>query len=99
MTDSNTEFLQIAADVATSITTKYLRADLDTQMELRDNFDRALRNYNKTRLVILKKQVICTPKDVEAMQQLRQKLSQANTQQQLLDSLLGFVRFLTMRFL
>jgi hypothetical protein len=99
MTDSNTEFLQVAADVATNITTKYLRADLDSQMELRDNFDRALRNYNKTRLVILKKQVICTPKDVEAMQQLRQKLSQANTQQQLLDSLLGFVRFLTMRFL
>jgi hypothetical protein len=99
MSDSNTEFLQVAADVATNMTTKYLRADLDTQIELRDNFDRALRNYNKTRLVILKKQVICTPKDVEAMQQLRQKLSQANTQQQLLDSLLGFVRFLTMRFL
>jgi hypothetical protein len=99
MSDSNTEFLQVAADVATSITTKYLRADLDTQLELRDNFDRALRNYNKTRLAILKKQVICTPKDVEAMQQLRQKLSQANTQQQFLDSLLGFVRFLTMRFL
>jgi hypothetical protein len=97
--ENNAEFLKTAADIMSSLDIRYMQADLDTQLELRNDLDRAMRNYSRTRLAILKRQVICTPKDVEEMRKLRQKLTQATTQRQLLDVVLGFVGFLTTRFL
>jgi hypothetical protein len=99
MPDATTEFLKITADVMSNLDIAYMQADLDAQVELRDNLDRAMRNYSKTRLAILKRQVICTAQDVEAMKKMRQNLTKATGQRQLLDAFLGFAGFLSTRFL
>jgi hypothetical protein len=97
-TNTNAEFLKIAADVMSNLDVTYMQADLDMQLELRDDLDRAMRRYAKIRLAILKRQVICTAQDIVAMQTLQQNLAKATGQRQLLDVFLGFVGFLTTRF-
>jgi hypothetical protein len=98
-TTATTEFLKVAADVMSNLDIAYMQADLDAQIELRDDLDRAMRHYSRTRLAILKRQVVCTSQDVEAMKKLRQNLTKATGQRQLLDVFLGFVGFLSTRFL
>jgi hypothetical protein len=99
MPDATTEFLKVTADVMSNLDIAYMQADLDAQVELRDNLDRAMRNYSKTRLAILKRQAICTAQDVEAMKKIRQNLIKATGQIQVLDAFLGFAGFLSTRFL
>jgi hypothetical protein len=95
----NPEFLKAAASVMNALDVRYMEADLDAQLQLRDELDRAMRTYSKTRLAILKRQVICTPQDIEDMKQLQKKLTKATGWRQFMDVALGFAGFLTTRFL
>jgi hypothetical protein len=97
--DVSADFLRAAADVMVALDSRYLESDLDTQIEMRDELDRAMRNYAQARLAILKRDVICTPADVAQMRVLRDRLANATRLRQLLDTALSFAGFLATRFL
>jgi hypothetical protein len=97
--DASADFLRAAADVMVALDSRYLESDLDTQIEMRDELDRAMRNYAQARLAILKRDVICTPADVAQMRVLRERLANATRLRQLLDTALSFAGFLATRFL
>jgi hypothetical protein len=97
--NANQQFLKLAADVLSELDIRYMQADLDQQLAMRDELDQAMLNYSRARLAILKQQVICTPKDVEKMRELRQKLARSQGWNQVLDSALGFAGFLASRFI
>jgi hypothetical protein len=97
--DVNGDFLRAAAEVMVALDSRYLESDLDTQIELRDQLDRAMQNYALTRLAILKRNAVCTPADVAKMQALRASLANATRLRQLLDTALNFAGFLATRFL
>jgi hypothetical protein len=97
--ETNQQFLQAAADILSQLDIRYMEADLDEQLELRDELDRAMRNYSRTRLKILRQAVICTAEDIEEMQKIRDNLAQTDNFQQILQVALRFAGFLSFRFL
>jgi hypothetical protein len=97
--NSNKTVLKIAADILSELDVRYMSANLDEQIELRDDLDRAMLAYSRARLAILKQSTTCTAKDVENMKALRQKLSRSSSLEQLLDSTVSFIGLLTTRFL
>jgi hypothetical protein len=93
--ESNQAFLKLAADVLSELDIRYMEANLDQQLALRYQLDRAMLNYSQARLAILKQQVQLTPADVTKMRELQTKLAQTSSFNQVFDLALNFVGFLS----
>ncbi len=93
--DPSQAFLKLAADVLSELDIRYMEANLDEQLALRYQLDRAMLNYSQARLAILKQQVQLTATDVKKMRELRDKLAQTNNFNQVFDLALNFVGFLS----
>jgi len=78
---------------------RYMEAEFDDQVQLKDQLDRAMSDFSKAKLAILKNSIICTSDDVKQMQQLRQRLSNAPDVQKILATVVSFVSFVRLRFL
>ena len=50
-------FLKLAADVLSELDIRYMEADLDQQLALRYQLDRAMLSYSRARLMLLQQQV------------------------------------------
>lgn len=96
---TNQAFFQQASDLLSELEIRYVEADFDTQVQLRDQLDEAMANFSKARLNILKKNIVCTPDDVKQMQQLRQQIVNAPDIWQILTTVSKFVAFMQLRFL
>jgi hypothetical protein len=94
MTDSNTLFLQTASAVMNELDIRYMEADLDGKMQLKDDLDKAMMTFSEIRCRLLESEVICTPDDVVQMQRLRQEVNNAGTVQAVLSTLVRLTRFL-----
>jgi hypothetical protein len=94
VTESNRAFLKLAADVLSELDMRYMEADLDQQLALRDQLDQAMLNYSQARLALLKQEVQLTPADVIKMRELQAKLAQTSNFNQVFDLALNFIRFL-----
>ncbi len=99
MSDSNHLFLQQASDLMNDFNVRYMEAEFDDQVQLKDQLDRAMSDFSKAKLAILKNSIICTSDDVKQMQQLRQRLSNAPDVQKILATVVSFVSFVRLRFL
>lgn len=93
MTDSNTLFLQTASAVMNELDIRYMEADLDGKMQLKDDLDKAMMTFSEIRCRLLESEVICTPDDVVQMQQLREAVNHAGTVQSVLSTLVRLTRF------
>ncbi|MBE9028589.1 hypothetical protein IQ266_02310 [filamentous cyanobacterium LEGE 11480] len=91
-------FLKLSADVLSELDIRYMEANLDQQLALRYQLDRAMLTYSRARLAILKNQVQLTPEDVIKMRELREQLSQTSRFNQIFDLALGFIGLLRDRF-
>jgi len=78
---------------------RYMEAEFDDQVQLKDQLDRAMSDFSRAKLAILKNSIICTSDDVKQMQQLRQRLSNAPDVQKILATVVSFVSFVRLRFL
>jgi hypothetical protein len=94
MTDSNTLFLQTASAVMNELDIRYMEADLDGKMQLKDDLDKAMMTFSEIRCRLLESEVICTPDDVVQMQRLRQEVNKAGSVQAVLSTLVRLTRFL-----
>lgn len=99
MSDSNHLFLQQASDLMNDLNVRYMEAEFDDQVQFKDQLDRAMSDFSKAKLAILKNSIICTSDDVKQMQQLRQRLSNAPDVQKILATVVSFVSFVRLRFL
>lgn len=99
MSNSNHLFLQQASDLMNDLNVRYMEAEFDDQVQLKDQLDRAMSDFSKAKLAILKNSIICTSDDVKQMQQLRQRLSNAPDVQKILATVVSFVSFVRLRFL
>ena len=99
MSDSNSLFLKTAADLMNDLNVRYMEADFDTQVELRDELDRAMTAYSEAELAILQKNIKCTPDDVAQMQKLRQRIAKSAGAIQLLSTVGSIASFFVTRFL
>jgi predicted molibdopterin-dependent oxidoreductase YjgC len=99
MSDSNSLFLKTASDLMNDLNIRYMEADFDTQVELRDQLDRAMTAYSEAELTILRKSVKCTPEDVAQMQKLRQQVAKSANFTQLLSTVGSVASFFVKRFL
>ncbi len=99
MADSNHQFLQQASDLMNDLNVHYMEAEFDDQVQLKDQLDQAMSNFSKTKLAILKHNIICTSDDVKQMQQLRSRLANAPNLQQILTTVASFINFVRLRFL
>ncbi|MBD2326515.1 hypothetical protein [Alkalinema sp. FACHB-956] len=99
MADANQQLLTLAAAFLDELNIRYMEADLDEQVELQPQRDRAMRNYTQARLALLQRRVLCKPEDLAQMQQIHQKLARSTNFRQVVDSVLSFAGFLTTRFL
>ncbi|WP_068816499.1 hypothetical protein [Phormidesmis priestleyi] len=99
MSDSNHLFLQQASDLMNDLNVRYMEAEFDDQVQLKDQLDRAMSDFSRAKLAILKNSIICTSDDVKQMQQLRQRLSNAPDVQKILATVVSFVSFVRLRFL
>jgi hypothetical protein len=77
MPDTNTQFLQAASSVMNELDIRYMEADLDDKVDLKDELDKAMMAFSEVRCKLLEREVVCTPEDVLHMQALRQGVSQA----------------------
>lgn len=93
MTDSNTLFLQTASAVMNELDIRYMEADLDGKVQLKDDLDRAMMTFSEIRCRILESEVICTPADVAQMKQLHQEVNDAGTVQSVLSTMTKIARF------
>ncbi|PSB25522.1 hypothetical protein [Stenomitos frigidus] len=93
MTDSNTLFLQTASAVMNELDIRYMEADLDGKMQLKDDLDKAMMTFSEIRCRLLESEVICTPEDVAQMQHLRQEVNKAGTVQSVLSTMVRLTRF------
>jgi len=84
MPDSNTAFLQIASSVMNELDIRYMEADLDERVQLKEELDRAMMTFSEVRCKILENEVICTPDDLSKMQLLRQEVEDAGEIQKIL---------------
>jgi hypothetical protein len=94
MTDSNTLFLQTAAAAMNELDIRYMEADLDGKMQLKDDLDKAMMTFSEIRCRLMESEVICTPDDVAQMQRLREEVSNAGTVQAVLLTVARVTRFL-----
>lgn len=99
MSDTNRLFFQHASDLMNELNTRYMEAEFDEQVQLKDDLDRAMTNFSQARLAILQSNIICTPADVKQMQQLQQQLSKAPSWEQILATAVNFANFVRQRFL
>jgi len=99
MSNSNHLFLQQASDLMNDLNVRYMEAEFDDQVQLKDQLDRAMSDFSRAKLAILKNSIICTSDDVKQMQQLRQRLSNAPDVQKILATVVSFVSFVRLRFL
>jgi hypothetical protein len=93
--ESNQAFLKLAADVLSELDIRYMEANLDEQLALRYQLDRAMLNYSRARLALLKQQVQLTPADVTKMRELQTQLAKTSSFNQVFDLALNFVSFLS----
>lgn len=93
MTDSNTLFLQTAAAVMNELDVRYMEADLDGKVALKDNLDKAMMTFSEIRCRILESEIICTPEDVTQMQQLREEVNEAEEIQSILSTMVRLTKF------
>ncbi len=77
MHNNNTEFLQTASAVMNELDIRYMEADLDGKLELKEELDRAMMTFSEARSKILENEVICTPEDLAHMQELRHEVERA----------------------
>lgn len=96
---TNQEFFQQASDLLGELEIRYMEADFDTQVQLRDQLDQAMADFSRARLAILQKNILCTPDDVKQMQLLRQQIIKAPDFLQILATVAKFAAFIRMRFL
>ncbi|NJR52658.1 MAG: hypothetical protein HC780_26885 [Leptolyngbyaceae cyanobacterium CSU_1_3] len=99
MPDQNRLFLQHAAHLLNELEIRYLEADFDEQVYLKDDLDQAMSDFSKAKLAILKKTVTCTSEDVKQMRQLRQRMSNAPNFPQIVSTIASFASFVRSRFL
>ena len=99
MSDSNHLFLQQAANLMNDLNVRYMEAEFDDQVQLKDQLDQAMNDFSKAKLAILKNTITCTADDVRQMQQLRQRLAKAPNLQQILTTVISFANFVRLRFL
>lgn len=85
MTDSNTLFLQAASAAMNELDLRYMEADLDGKVQLKEELDKAMMNFSEIRCRILEREVICTTEDVSRMQSLRKDIERAEVVQSLLS--------------
>ena len=93
MTDSNTLFLQTAAAVMNELDIRYMEANLDGKVQLKDDLDRAMMTFSEIRCRILERELLCTPTDVAKMQQLRQEINEAEAIQSVLSTMIRLSKF------
>ena len=93
MTDSNTLLLQAASAMMNALDIRYMEADLDGKVQLKDDLDKAMMTFSELRCRLLESEVICTPDDVAQMQQLRQEVNNAGTVQAVLLTMVRLTRF------
>jgi hypothetical protein len=84
MPDSNTLFLQTASTVMNELDIRYMEADLDEKLELKEELDKAMMTFSEARCKILENEVLCSADDVAKMQELRREVEQAGETQKLL---------------
>ncbi len=93
MTDSNTIFLQTAAAVMNELDIRYMEADLDGKVQLKEDLDRAMMTFSEIRCRILEREIICKPEDIAKMQQLRQEVNDAEEIQSVLSTMIRLTKF------
>ncbi len=93
MTDSNTLFLQAASAAMNELDLRYMDADLDGKIQLKEELDKAMMTFSEIRCRLLEGEVICTVDDVTKMQRLRQDVEQAEVMQSLLSVLVRLTGF------
>lgn len=96
---NNQLFLQQAAGLLSDLELRYMEAEFDEQVQLKDDLDQAMIAYSKARLAILRSAVICTPDDIKQMQLLRQQIEKAPDVLQLVMGAARFATFMRSRFL
>jgi len=84
MSDNNTQFLQAASAVMNELDIRYMEADLDEKLQLKDDLDKAMMTFSEIRCKILENAVICTSDDLTNMQGLQQEVNRAQTIQKVL---------------
>ena len=99
MSDTNSLFFKTAADLMNDLNVRYMEADFDTQVELRDELDRVMTAYSEAELAVLNKNIKCTPADVAQMQKLRQQIARSAGTLQLLSTVGRVASFFVTRFL
>ncbi|XGV94501.1 MAG: hypothetical protein ACAF41_17310 [Leptolyngbya sp. BL-A-14] len=93
MPDSNSLFLQTAAAVMNELDIRYMDADLDGKVALKDDLDKAMMTFSEIRCRILESELICTPEDVAKMQQLREEVNEAEEIQSVLSTMVRLTKF------
>lgn len=93
MTDSNTLFLQTAAAVMNELDIRYMEADLDGKVQLKDDLDKAMMTFSEIRCRILESEITCTADDIAQMQRLRQEVNEAEEMQSVLSTMARLTRF------
>ncbi len=94
MTDSNTLFLQTASAVMNELDVRYMEADLDEKVQLKEELDKAMMTFSEARCKILENEVLCSAADVAKMQELRQEVEQAGEIQTLVTVVVRLGRIL-----
>jgi hypothetical protein len=99
MADNNELFFKQASDLLSKIEIRYMQADFDEQIELKDERDRAMTVYSQARLAILKQNVACTDADIQKMKELRRKIDRSPDILQVVSTVASFAVFMRSRFL
>ncbi|MER3433112.1 MAG: hypothetical protein C4288_06710 [Leptolyngbya sp. ERB_1_1] len=99
MSDNNQLFFKQASDLLSKIEIRYMQADFDEQIELKEERDRAMTVFSQARLAILKENIICTDADVQIMKQLRQQIDSSPDIVQVVATVASFASFVRSRFL
>lgn len=73
---------------------RYMAADLDGKVQLKDDLDRAMMTFSEIRCRILESEITCTPDDVAKMQQLRNEVNEAEAIQSVLIAMVRLTNFL-----
>jgi hypothetical protein len=94
MPNNNTEFLQTASAVMNELDVRYMEADLDGKLELKEELDKAMLTFSEARSRILENEVICTAEDVANMQELRHEVEQAGEIQALVGVVVRLTRII-----
>lgn len=99
MSDNNELFFKQASDLLSQIEVRYMQADFDQQIELKEERDRAMTVFSQARLAILKQNLACTDADIQKMKQLRQKIERSPDIVQVIATVASFAAFMRSRFL